>query len=313
MSSVYSAPRTLLHRLWYEPPPSTAVEFTATSVAAARWTPGEGRVEQLAVETLPEGAFHPSPVRENLVRPEDVRRAVGHALGQLGRRASGGNIAIFLPDLAARVSVLDFDKLPDKREEVLPLIRWRLKKAVPFEVDDAAVAWQSQGPAAGTQEVLIAAAPLAVVRQYEAVLESLGYSPRFVTASSLAALGLIEQDVTSQHGTMLLRSSGRLLTIIVTSEGRLRMFRATEFPGDEAMSVEEIVSEVYGSSVYFQDHYGGTISRVFVAGFGENTAAVMQATEREVDVRPQPLLLPGMRGEETEFLGIYGMVVEQAK
>ncbi len=320
-ASVYSAPKSLFHRLWYEPPPSLGVEFLREGVAVARWTPGHGLVEHLTTEPLPEEALRPSPVRENFQQPEEVRKALATALGRLARRGGGGNLALFLPDVAARVSVLDFHQFPEKHEEALPLIRWRLRKSVPFEIEEAAVGYQRQGgssaPAAARgpgREVVAAAAPRAVVRQYETALESLGYHPGFVTLSSLAALGLVTPRSDGRRsGTMLLRSAGRLLTIVVTSLGGLRMFRATELPGEEAHSVEEVVTDVYGSAVYFQDNHGDTVDRIYLAGFGERTAEVQDWTERELGVRPQPLLVPGTRGEEARFLGIYGMVAEQAK
>ena len=41
-----------------------------------------------------------------------------------------------------RVLLLDFDAMPAKAAEALPLIRFRLRKLVPFEVEDAAVSYQ---------------------------------------------------------------------------------------------------------------------------------------------------------------------------
>ncbi len=325
-ASVYSAPRSLFHRLWYEPPPSLAVEFSGDAVAVARWAPGQGTVERFSTEPLGEGALRPSPVRENFLRPDEVRRALATALERAARRGGGGNVAIFLPDVAARVSVLSFEQLPEKPDEALPLIRWRLKKSVPFEIDEAIVGYRRLGeasPAPATlraagragpsQEVVVAAAPRVVVGQYESALESFGYRPGFVTVSSLAALGLVTPREGHAGGTMLLRSAGRLLTIVVTSLGRLRMFRATEVPGDEKHSIEEVVSDAYGSAVYFQDHHGAAVDRIFLAGFGPATPELQQAAERELGVSPQPLVVPGGSGADEQFLGIYGMVAEQAK
>lgn len=313
MAGAYSAPKTLLHRLWREPPPSLALEFTPEGVAAARWTPGAGTVDQFTFESLPEGALRASPVRENLVRPDDVRRVTANALQNVSRRG-GGNIALFLPDVAARVSVISFDQLPDKKEEVLPLIRWRLKKTVPFEIDDASLSYQRQGRSREGEEVAVAVVPTVIIRQYEVLAESLGYQPGFVTLSSLAALGLIDPDHGRAGGAMLLRSTGPLMTIVVTSPGRLRIFRSNELPpGADASTLEEIVGDVYGSVVYFQDNYKEAVERIYLAGFGVQTRALQDAIEAEVCVRPQSLLVPGARAEDAKFLGIYGMIAEQAK
>lgn len=314
MASVYTAPRNLFQRLWNEPPPSLGVEFSSDGVAAAHWTPGAGTVERLAVEPLAEGALRPSPVRENLLRADEVRRALAQTLGQVSRR-NGGTLAVFLPDVAARVSVLNLEQLPSREEEATSLIRWRLKKTVPFEMDEATLTYQRQGDSPAGQEMVVAVTPRTIVRQYEMVLESLGYEPGFVTLSSMAALGLLpESRDTGASGAMLVRSAGRLLTIIVTSARRLRIFRATELPaGENGRTLEEVFDVAYSSAVYFQDTYGGTVEQVYLAGFGEQTAGLQQLIAGELSLQAQPLQVPGTRGEETKFLGLYGMIAEQAK
>jgi len=96
--------------------------------------------------------------------------------------------------------------------------------------------------------------------------------------------------------------------------GRLRIFRATELPpGEEVHSLEEVVADIYGSAVYFQDTCKQGVERVYLAGFGERTPDLEQALSRELDLRPQALLVPGTRARDAKFLGIYGMVAEQAK
>ncbi len=314
MASAHSVPRNLFHRLWHEPPPSLAVEFSSGGVAAACWTPGADTVDQFASEPLPEGALRPSLARENVLSPDAVRSALAQVLGRMNRR-NGGNLAVLLPDVAARVSPLTLEQLPARQEEAQALLRWRLKKTVPFEVEQASFAYQPVGDSPEGREVLVAVAPRVVVRQYEIALESLGYQPGFVTLSSLAVIGLLPiAGAGAGRGTMLLRSSGRLSTILMTGSDRLRMFRSFELPAEEqSRSLEEIVGDAYSSAVYFQDTFGETLERIYLAGFGGQTAQLQKLIEQELDVRAQPLLVPGVRSEDNDFLGLHGMIAEQAK
>lgn len=311
--SVYSAPRNILRRLWSEPAPALALEFSAGGVAAAEWQPGAGNIERFAVEALEEGALRPSPVRENILHPEDVQRSVRTALEYVTRRRSG-NVALLLPDVSARISVLAFEQFPQKEQERGPLIRWRLKKTVPFEIEDAALAYQRQGASAQGAELAVAVSPRTVIQQYEALVESLGFSPGFVTASSLAALGLISAPEHRSAGTMLLRRTAALLTTVLLTPGKLRVFRSIELPpGDEAIALEEIVRDAYSSAVYFQDNFAEKVERVFVTGFGAQTEPLRQLVEKELGAPAQSLLVPGVRAPHAQFLGLYGMVAEQAK
>src|SRR5207237_1146934 len=51
---------------------------------------------------------------------------------------------VILPDYATRVSLLDFDSFPSSPEEQLPLVRFRVKKTIPFDIDSAAVSYWAQ-------------------------------------------------------------------------------------------------------------------------------------------------------------------------
>jgi type IV pilus assembly protein PilM len=313
MASVYSAPKNVFRRLWYEPPPSLGVEFSAAGIAAAQWAPGAGVMEQFDIEPLPEGALRASPVRENVAQHEEVQRVLRQVLERVTHR-HGGNIALLLPDAAARVSVVNFEQLPQSPHERLPLIRWRLKKTVPFEIDDAALAYHRQGASAQGEELAIAVSPLPIIRQYEALVESLGFDAGFVTLSSLAALGLVSPAEQHGAGVMLIRGLGGLLTILVVSPAKIRVFRATELPVDERGNflIEEIARHAYSSTVYYADNFQEKVERVFLADFGEQSEELRGALEGELGVPAQLLAVPGARAQGQQFLGLHGMVAAQA-
>ena len=47
-----------------------------------------------------------------------------------------------IPDTAVRVFVLDFDTLPAAPAEAIPVLRFRLRKMVPFDVEHAGLSYQ---------------------------------------------------------------------------------------------------------------------------------------------------------------------------
>jgi type IV pilus assembly protein PilM len=320
--------QSLFRTLLSEPPPGLACEFTSASVAVARWMPGHPRPERIAVRDLPGDALRPQLLRENLAAASAVADAVASAIEEAqavnpGKRRR--EIALLLPDMSARVTVLSFDQFPEKSEEVLPLIRFRLKKTVPFDVEDASIAWRPMERAPGqepakkgkTQQrsLLVAVTPRAIVRQYEAIFEQLGYLPGEVTVSTLAGLHLVVDSPDAASGSMLLRSSGSEMTIAVTSRQELRMLRATEY-GDEPFDGHadgERFRDIYSSAVFFQDTYGGKVDRIWHAGFGDDAEPLWAQVDSELGVRPRPLVIPGMSEDRhAAYLGIFGMLAEQA-
>ncbi len=72
--------------------------------------------------------------------PEAVTAAIRSALDDVSPRTRA--VTIVLSDTIVRVFVLDFDSLPAKAAEALPVVRFRLRKMVPFEVEHAGVSYQ---------------------------------------------------------------------------------------------------------------------------------------------------------------------------
>ncbi len=127
---------TSFEKLFQDPPPEFAFEIAADGIAMSRTRPPNA----IQYAALPPGTLAPSPVKENVIDQETfaaaVRKSVPATAGR-GRRAC----TLILPDNSMRLSVIDFDSLPDKEEERAGLIRFRLRKTLPFDVDEAAFSY----------------------------------------------------------------------------------------------------------------------------------------------------------------------------
>lgn len=103
--------------------------------------------------------------------------------------------SLIVPDSAVRVLLLDFDALPGKPAEALPIVRFRLKKLLPFDADYAAISYQVMSSARGLVRVLAVAMPQELLAEYEAIVRDAGFEPGAVLPSTLAAVaGLPEGD-----------------------------------------------------------------------------------------------------------------------
>ena len=119
--------------------PPVAVEISPQGVLAAA-SPGPGQPPVYAFEPLPQGALVPGIGEPNLRAPEVVANAIRTALGQVAPRTR--SVTLVLPDTVVRVFVLDFDSLPARPEEAIPVLRFRLRKMIPFDVEHAGVSYQ---------------------------------------------------------------------------------------------------------------------------------------------------------------------------
>ena len=86
--------------------------------------------------------------------------------------------------------VLHFDVFPRRRAEAEPLLRWRLKKSMPFEAEETIISFMRQAPRDEGVDIVTALARLRIIREYEQLMESVGMAPGVVLSSTLAALPL---------------------------------------------------------------------------------------------------------------------------
>ena len=178
-------------RIFKDRRPSIACEFSSTQLVAAR-AAANGSVGAPVVCALPPGTLTPDLLATNIPGRDAVRTALESARPKLGGRDR--EIAAILPDASFRMTLLELDVLPERREEADTLIRLRLRKSLPFDVGKARVSWQAQ-KVNGKTTVLAAAVLTAVLEEYESVVREAGYSPGLVLPSVLASLRAVDASV----------------------------------------------------------------------------------------------------------------------
>ena len=225
--------------------PRLACEVRADGVVAARAEDATAVLQAVARVSLTEGIvlpqFHPDPAAaENGTEPGSVaggvRETAGRealvgalrtALEQVGQR--GRDVTLVVPDAAVRVLLLDFDALPAKAAEALPVVRFRLKKLLPFDADGAAVSYQVMATTRAGLQVLAVAMPREVQAEYERLVREAGFEPGAVLPSTLAALaGLAEGET-----PMLVVNAGlEGVTTAIVKSGVLLLHRTVDLGGE---------------------------------------------------------------------------------
>jgi type IV pilus assembly protein PilM len=215
--------------------PRLAVEVRAEGVVAARAEDAAALLTSVARVDLASGALAPGLKPGNVVDKTCVSLAVRKALDAVSGRGSSDraergagrlrDVTLVVPDSAVRVLFLDFDQLPTKTVEALPLVRFRLKKLLPFDADDAMVSYQVMSNEKGTIKLLAVAIPKAVLEEYEAMVLAAGYLPGAVLPSTLAALAGL--DETTSPVLVVNAGLGSVTTAIVQA-GVLLLHRSVD-------------------------------------------------------------------------------------
>jgi type IV pilus assembly protein PilM len=239
--------------------PPAAIEISSDGVLAAA-LPSGGQSPVYAFEPLPDGALLPGIAEANVRAPEVLAAAIREALSQVSPRSR--SITMVVPDTVVRVFVLDFDSLPAKPAEAYPVLRFRLRKMVPFDVEHAAVSYQILVENKKECKVLAAVLPGPVLAEYESAVRAAGYEPGVVLASSLAAL----ESVDSLEASLIANLSGVALTTLIATGQNLLLYRTLDLPENPALRQDEVRRGVAVAAAYYEDKLGAKPIRLHFAG-----------------------------------------------
>jgi type IV pilus assembly protein PilM len=272
-------------RIFKDPPPELAFEICEAGVSMARTK----NPSSIKFQDLRPGVLSISPVHDNVVMADELTAAIG-ALIPAGSSRKRYHAALILPDYSARLSVLEFDSFPEKEEDQRALVRFRLKKSVPFDIESAALSyWRQVDTEKKKQEILA---------RYEAPFRARGIQTGFVTVSPLAVLELVSSDGISAVAKL----NGQVLTILVMQGNNLKLVRTLELT---ETTLEEIAADLYPTFVYIEDRFAVKASRLTLCGFGalEEAAVRQYQAELEVPVEPVRSTMAAISGNNAGLLG----------
>jgi type IV pilus assembly protein PilM len=242
----------------------------------------------VSARELAPGSLVPDLMEPNLRDKAAIRHAIEGALTSVGARSR--DVIAILPDTAVRVVLLDFETLPAKRDEAEAVVRFRLKKSLPFDPANARISYHAQSTRKGMQAV--AAVVLnTVLEEYESAFRDAGYSPGMVMPSMLAAIGAAD----AERPTLVVKVDARTISIAILDNEQLLLSRTLENVRGVTITGDQLAEEVYPSVVFFQDTYNLNIERVYVAGLPESGGAA-PALKSQSGAQVEELVAPSQIG-----------------
>lgn len=207
--------------------PRLAVEIRPEGIVAARAEDAEAVVSAVSYGILAEGVISPQLKAGNVANRAIAVAAVRKALEAVALKERETTVVV--PDASVRVLLLDFDQLPAKAAEALAVVRFRLKKLLPFDADDAVVSYQVMSAAKGSVHVLAVAIPRDVLAEYEGVVRDAGFEPGAVLPSTLAACaGMAEVDAAA----LLVNAGESSVTTAIVRGGVLLLHRTVDLQAE---------------------------------------------------------------------------------
>jgi type IV pilus assembly protein PilM len=272
-------------------PPSLALEVARDRVAAVTVSDAGGRttVASYAVEPLAAGILDPSLNAPNVHDQAALTESIRSVLDKLEGRTR--RVALVLPDTVAKVSLVRFEKVPGRASDLDQLIRWQVRKAAPFKIEDAQVSWVPGPPVdGGGREFLVTMARRDIVGKYEAVCDGLGLEAGLVDIAtfSLVNAALASAQAAGGGDWLLVHVAADYVTLAVVRGGDLVFFR------NRPASEGDLADLVHQTAMYHEDRLGGGgFSRVVLAGasvYGrEHADRTRRSLEERLGARVEPL------------------------
>jgi type IV pilus assembly protein PilM len=268
-----------LRRWLLEPePPGVGIEFRPDEIIVARFAHnGRGEMDLCIRAPIPPGVVDFSMLSPNLNEPE----ALGLFLGKLFEEAGvkGNRVGITLPDILARISLQELPETPRSRAEAEELLRFRLKKSLPFEVSEARLSYQAIP--GSRPNFLTGIVHAEVVGQYETLFEGLGFHAGVIETSSLSLLKLWEPVVSESLSpeqdyfflnleetyftlSLIRERSQPVLMRTVGHRSPLLDVESLELQRAPSYQTESLLRELLPTFIYYREKLGGdSLARVY--------------------------------------------------
>jgi type IV pilus assembly protein PilM len=272
---------SFLSSLRDSPAPPVAVEIAATRVSGAslEWRGGQPTVAAHASEPLPAGALVPALTAANTHDRAQVVEALARVLERVGRPR---RIGLVVPDVIAKVSLVKFERVPSKLQELDQLIRWQVRKTAPFAIEEAQVSYVPGLRADDGQEFVVTLARRAVIEEYESLCAAVGAHAGIVDLSTFNVVNAVLAGANAPADDWLLVNMAADYTSIALLRGSNLIF----FRNRAADTEGTLADLVHQTAMYYEDRLKGAgFGRVVLAGAGVAPAELAS----EIDTARQSL------------------------
>ncbi len=254
--------------------PLVGIELREDAVVVARLARKANgfRLAGYGRKSLPAGAFSASVMQPELADPAALAHAVTEALKLAGAEGAT-RVSLAVPDTAARVFLADLAELPARRAQADEMIRFRIRKSIPFRPEESRLSWDVLGRTPdGRTMVLVAVTPERALRPVEAALHAAGLRCGLVDLATFDVYnalrlepGLLDRGAVvagaEPRDIALLNATPGYFSVMILRDGDLLFYRSKNyhvqggFQGEESLRV--VGRELRSTLGYYEEHLDG--------------------------------------------------------
>ena len=205
-----------------------------------------------------------------------------------------GEASLVLPDSWLRLTFTEVTELPTKPEQRKQELEWKLKRLVPFRVEELRISAVEVTPFPHQEEprrLLLGFAIETLLAQLEAAFESVGIQIGSITNTSLAIASSLQHTVSPEELTALVAVYDDAYTLSFYRLGEPLLYRYKAF-AEGGIHADSVRRDLRMTSAFLEQHFPDEpLRRSFLSAPPELEDQWLQWTAGEISVIPEPLQL----------------------
>ena len=250
--------------------PEIALEMDSREMVLVRLkrkSRGKPTLEAHEVRPMPEPKEPLSMFRPALAPTSEISAVIRDMLTRTGTKP--GKISLVIPDNVAKISLINLPERPPTRKKLEEILPFKLRRSVPFRMDDAVISYQVFPAEGKAVNVLVALMHRLVVEQFEAAARAAGARPGLVDLCTPNLLNLCRKELNEingkGHDAALLNCAGSYFSLVIIRGGQIVFFRSKSLHGGGTEGAEGpdgngtagLARELNHSLAYYQQKLSG--------------------------------------------------------
>ena len=288
-----------LARWLLEPePPGLGLDIRQSEISLVRASERRSGAELDVCVTspLPTGCLKFEMLEPNIQDLQTLSQVVESILVKSGSAASR-KIALTLPDHLSRVSIVELPEAPGSHDETIEMLKFRLKKSLPFDSAQARIAFERVRGSEPT--FLTGVMHEAVVSQYEEFLNALGFHVGLILPASLSLLRVVQPLAAEQLAPgadyFFVNVEREYFTVnLVRDGGTLVLSRTLGLRASDGPPViytqDDLIQEIIPTAIYYREKLKGTaLERVYYRSLRPDMTELRHALEDQFQAPSEPM------------------------
>jgi type IV pilus assembly protein PilM len=297
--------------------PNVGIEINSDCVRLAAIGVQNGKIQIQPMDSvpLPSDAVQITPFKLNILELEPVAAALKDLW--MRNRYRSQKICLLLQDRSALAFSIALESKPENREECVELIRFKLKKSIPFRIEDAQINYFQDSGISDYQSLNLWVTVLnpQILHQYEDIIRaSVGSDCGLVDFSTFNLMNLAHAEIQSRSLQMedhlYINLNRNYISLAITQKDKLVFFRSRELEHQNG-ALQEAMQEIHPAMMFYQDKLSGAgFARAFVYAL-ESSEELCKSLEQTHRIRGTILNPDGSSRDTREFAPLLGMLMSR--